>query len=64
MSRFEYQEGKRLERANYSFSALIQAAMRCADKENQEKLKVAFPAIWDELRERSKARGGLLPEEL
>lgn len=50
MSDFDYQASKRI--ADYPFYAIIMAAMRKADSTNIEKLKAAFPEIWNELEER------------
>ena len=42
------------------FYAIMQGAMRLADSDNLEKLKVAFPDVWTELQERYNAPGGRL----
>ena len=62
MSHFDYKQGMRLAMASYPFYALIQAAMRGADTDNLEKLKAAWPQVWEELQARYKAPGGFLSE--
>ena len=63
MSLYEYGVGQTIEREEYPFYALIQAAMRQADTDNARKLQAAFPKIWEELQARFHAPGGLLPED-
>ena len=63
MSLYDYKLGLKISADDYSFYALIQAAMRQADSDNIEKLKKAFPGTWRELNERYNAPGGLLPNE-
>ncbi len=63
MSYHEYKTGQRIELQQHPFYALIQAAMRQADNENQDKLAAAWPEIWQELQARYKAPGGALPGE-
>ena len=58
----EYQESLRVSAEGYPFYALIAAAMRQADDENSERLRVAFPDIWASLRRRYKAPLGVVPE--
>jgi hypothetical protein len=45
------------------FYGLIMVAMRNADTENQEKLKAAWPEVYEELQQRYNAPRGLLPGE-
>lgn len=47
--------------SDYSYYALIMAAMRMADTDNTAKLEQVFPQVADELRRRYHAPGGLLP---
>ncbi len=60
MSLFDYQISKAIEVQEYPFYALIMAAMRQADTDNTEKLKSAFPDIYEELTKRYHAPGGVL----
>ena len=46
-----------------SFYALIQAAMRQADSENQVRLRYVFPQVWEDLEKRKSAPMGYLPGE-
>ncbi len=50
MPLYDYQMGAKLESLNFPFYALIQAAMRQADTENLEKLRAAWPEVYDELK--------------
>ena len=64
MSHRDYKSGLDLECTyNGTFYGLIQAAMRRADSDNLEKLKAAWPEVWEEFQLRYKAQGGYLPEE-
>jgi len=63
MSYHEYLKGKELVLDDPPFYALIQAAMRLADSDNAEKLKMIFPGVWRELNARYNSPGGLLPED-
>jgi len=63
MSRYNYEESKKIAAENYQFAAVIMAAVRQADSINFEKLKAAFPEICEELQARYDAPGGLLPGE-
>lgn len=45
------------------FYGLIMVAMRNADTPNQEKLKAAWPEVYEELRQRYNSPRGLLPGE-
>lgn len=61
MSYYDYK--KSLELSGAPFYALIMAAMRQADTDNVRLLRMAWPAVWDELEQRYHAPGGLLPGE-
>ena len=63
MSRYDYEQGKKIAMNEYPFYALIQAAMRQADTDNSMKLQRAFPEVWKELQERYKAPGGFLDSD-
>lgn len=63
MSLFDYRASLEINAADYPFYALIMAAMRQADTYNVEKLRAAWPEIWDELFQRYHAPGGLLEGE-
>jgi hypothetical protein len=59
IGRYAYEESKRLAAAG-DFDPLLMAAMRCADTENTERLRAAFPELWDELNARYQAPGGVI----
>jgi hypothetical protein len=61
---FAYKKGLEIERADYPFDALIQAAMRKADTENLRKLTAAFPLEYMDLVERYNLPGGLREGEI
>ena len=61
MSYFDYIDS--ITASKYAFYTLIMAAMRNADTDNLEKLKDAFPRVWEELEKRYDAPGGYLPNE-
>lgn len=63
MSLHEYHASRELEVEDVPFYALVMAAMRKADTENLEKLRAAWPEVWDELQRRYNAPGGMLPED-
>lgn len=63
MSYNTYLVGLHIAAEDYPFYALIQAAMRKADTDNTERLKSAFPQVYDELVARYHAPGGYLPGE-
>ena len=63
MSYHEYLAAKELARADAPFYALIMAAMWRADSDNVEKLRAAWPEVWDEVYARYHAPGGLLEGE-
>lgn len=58
MSKFDYDMSRVIGAKDYPFYSLVMAAMRQADTENLERLKEAFPLIWNELSERYNAPGG------
>ena len=61
MSLHEYKQSIELYDKDYPFYALIMAAMRKADSDNERLLRDAFPRVWDELQARYDAPGGVLP---
>jgi len=63
MSRYDYEASQRISREDWPFYALIMAAMRQADTDNLEGLKLVFPMVWKELYERYNAPGGILPSD-
>ena len=63
MSYHEYLAAKELLRLDPPFYALIMAAMHGADTENTEKLRAAWPDVWDETFARYHAPGGALEGE-
>lgn len=63
MSYHEYKCSQKLATKDYPFYALIMTAMRQADSDNIELLKLAFPHVWEELTARYNAPGGLLDGE-
>jgi len=60
VSLYDYKASRAVSLADYPFYALIMAAMRQADTHNEAALRNAFPAAWQELRERYNAPGGVL----
>lgn len=62
MSLHDYKIGLKIW-GDYPFYALIQACMRLADTDNLDKLKAAFPRIYNELRARQNVPGGVLAED-
>ncbi|MBA7539995.1 hypothetical protein ES705_32284 [subsurface metagenome] len=60
MSLEDYRASMRL--SDEPFYALIMAAMRRADTDNAEKLKAAWPRVWEELQQRYNAPGGCITE--
>ncbi len=63
MSRFDYEQSKKIAAQDYTFYALIMAAMRQADSENVIRLQTMFPDTWDEFSRRWNAPGGVLEGE-
>lgn len=60
MSRPEYEESRQIQLGGFSFYGLLMAAMRQADDVNTAKLSQAFPEVWEELKARYGAPGGVL----
>lgn len=63
MSIYDYRRGQAIAMQDEPFYALIQAAMRQADTDNHERLRLAFPDVHAELERRYWAPGGFLPGE-
>ena len=63
MSRFDYDVSREIAKNDHPFASLIMAAMSKADSTNIEKLAAAFPEIYDEVRARYNAPGGMLESE-
>jgi hypothetical protein len=63
MSLFDYKTSIEISKEDFPFYALIMSAMRKADSDNIEKLKLAFPDIYEEFEKRYNAPGGLLKGE-
>lgn len=64
MSLYDYRYSRQIAADDPPFYALIMAALRGADSENQRKLEAAWPETCAELRARYNAPGGLLPGEI
>ena len=60
MSLYDYQKSLKIAGANYSFYAIVMAAIRQADSDNLELLKQAFPETFSELYTRYHSPGGRL----
>lgn len=54
--------GRRLD-ADDDFYAIMALLMRNADTYNAERLRAAYPLVWDDLRARYHAPGGELPDD-
>lgn len=63
MSYWDYRASQHLEVYDYSFYALIMAAMRKADTENYAWLRHAFPLTESELNDRYNLPGGRYESE-
>lgn len=63
MSRFDYEASKKISAEDPPFYALIMAAMHGADEENLRRLRLGFEDVWQELRARYDAPGGVLAGE-
>jgi hypothetical protein len=63
MPYYDYKCSQQIAAQDYSFEALIMAAMRQADNKNLEALKAAFPQVYQELLDRYNAPGGRLGSE-
>ena len=64
MSHYDYIKGREIASEDYPFYALIQAAMRQADTDNLQQLRLSWPTIYHELQARINAPEGWLPGEL
>jgi hypothetical protein len=64
MSRHHYECSREIEllkhERDWPYYSLIMAAMRLADTENLEKLREAFPQVWQDLEARYNSPGGFL----
>ena len=63
MSKYDYDMSRQLVRDEPPFYALVMAAMRAADSENIERLRSAFPDVYEELVSRYNAPGGVLASD-
>lgn len=63
MSLYDYQMARLIDATDPPFYALIMAAMRKADTDNAERLRAAFPEVWEEVQHRYWSAGALLPGE-
>lgn len=63
MSHYDYVRSIQIAIQDEPFYALIMAAMRQADTDNLARLQLAFPGVYEELRDRIMAEGGRLPGE-
>lgn len=63
MSLHEYKASLEIEKHDYPFYWIIMAAMRQADSQNLAELRFSFPEVYDELRARYDAPGGVLVGE-
>ncbi len=62
LSLHEYEQSKHIGASDYQFYSLIAAAMRQADTDNLEALKLAFPGIYESLTRRYSAPLGVVSE--
>ncbi len=63
MSLYDYRISLEIAKKDYSFYALIMAAIRKADTVNLEKFKSAWPEIYRDFVQRYNAPGGLIENE-
>jgi len=66
MSIRDYEISREIEREHdwgEDFYALVMVLMRHADDSNREKLRAAWPMVWEELEQRYNAPAGLLVGE-
>ena len=63
MSLYDYNISREISKNDYTFYALIMAAMRKADSTNLPKLRTAFPDIYEELYARYNSPGGVLNDD-
>jgi hypothetical protein len=65
MTYHHYMAGREIERFRHEhglpFYGMIQAAMRGADTDNLARLRAAFPEVYEDLKARYDAPGGVLP---
>ena len=59
---YEYRVSMEIAGKDHPFYALIMAAMRKADSTNTEKLKQAWPEVWEALQARYYAPGGAVTQ--
>lgn len=57
---YDFMQSQQIAQRDYSFAALIMAALRKADTRNASKLRLAFPDICAETQARYDAPGGVL----
>lgn len=61
---FDYRDSQRLDgEVEASYYALLMLVMRRSDTANAAKLRAAFPEVYETLRRRYDAPGGVLPED-
>jgi hypothetical protein len=60
---FSYRASVELGKNDPDFYGLVMAAMRKADSFNAERLRRAFPEVWDDLQARYNAPGGILDSD-
>ena len=60
MSLYDYRVSKEISAQDYPFYALLMELIRQADDENTEKIKNAWPDVYEEMRRRYNAPGGEL----
>jgi len=60
MTWWDYDQSKQISKDDPAFYALIMSAMRKADSHNMMMLSDAFPSVYEELKERYNAPGGVL----
>ena len=63
MSHYDYIISQQLSASDPPFYALIMAAMRKASSTNIDKLRFAFPDVYEELLQRYHAPGGRLESD-
>lgn len=54
--------GRRID-ADDDFYAILSLLMRNADTYNADRLRAAYPLVWDDLKARYNAPGGVLPDD-
>lgn len=63
MSLYDYKISESLAGGKYPFYALLMELIRQADDVNTEKIKAAWPEVYEEMQARYNAPGGELPSE-